>query len=281
MFYFTGWLLKQFTSSPVLYIFVLNLLAVGILVVGYTKLVYDELRNYSPLAVYLFLCTSSAFLLYGNVVQQGLAISFVLLAMGYAYKRNMVVAYMLLLLAVFTHKSSILFLLFFPIVFSKHIKMSHLIAAFLASLVLMNVDLANIFLSFNWPFITEKLIIYRESEQSNLGLKIGLIMINVALFLYVYNHKTSEVFNLILRFYLIYACIVFLMLDFPKLCSRLIIYMNVLLPILYMNTLSVVRPKWLILLIILCMSFAYGVYVVSHPSIQSIIRGHQILDIFL
>lgn len=270
-FGFITYLIRYFFESYNAYFFLLSLVSVSVLLLGLYRIYINQLnKKKSEYLIYIsiFFVTYIPFLIYGNTVRQGLAVSLSVLALSYL-KYNPIMYFFLSITAFFTHKSAII-LLFFPIYFyflkNRIANLFTLSLVFLVTIVFLSKMIDYV------PYISEKLDFYQSNFQNQTDtiqiiafLILFVLSLNVKIFSYAVNS------NLVYMFVLYVGVIGLALIDAPKIGARLIIYAMPFFPYLILETLMLYKQSNYLIFIFLALIFLSSFYFMLSPQIQSII----------
>ncbi len=274
-FFFLGWFIKLFTSSEFIYIFVLDFIGIFLLAFGFYRLSKLSFLNNNLFFIIMFFVfsTSSFIFLYGNVIRQGIAISLIIVSLSYFLDKRKFLGIIYFLLAIFTHKSSLIFLPVFLPVLYFNIKWRTIIFIFIVSFLVGKLQLITKIADFNILFVSDKILSYQNAEQMNLNLKLIILMINTIIFSLFINKNI--IFDKILKIWILLFSVVLFSIEIEKFASRLILYNDILTPLLYGMILFISRKeKYFSILLISEFLFImiYSFYVYNHPSITNTIH---------
>jgi hypothetical protein len=273
-FFFLGWIIKLFTNSESLYIFLLDFIAINLLFFAYYRILNTLNINKNTFIVLIFFVfsTSSFIFLYGNVIRQGLSVSLVLLAISYFIDKKVTVGIFYFILAILTHKSSLIFLPIFIIVFYYDIKWLTIFFILGLSFSLSKLELISMIGDFNILFVSDKILVYQGAEQANIDIKLYVLFFNFIYLLFAINK--SYVFDKLFKIWILLFAIVLFSSEIEKFASRLILYNDIILPILYYLVLFINKDKKyfkLLFTLNILFVFLYSVYVYNHQSILNTI----------
>ena len=218
--------------------------------------------------IFLCLCTSTFYLFYTNILRQGLAFGFVLLAASFIYKKQSFLALFVSVLAFYTHKSSAVLIVFFAV--SSRIEKAHgkiAIYLVLISFVLYLVDFISIISKI--PILGEKMRLMSASRgNENLILKVFLNLIVLVLLIFLGEKKGSNYFNKILLANSMILSLAIVTLTAGEFSKRFIMYCSLINPFLIMRSIHFFDKKHFILFTLMTGCIFYSLYVLHHPSIQ-------------
>ena len=222
----------------------------------------------------LFVLTSTFVLLYTNVVRQGLALSLILLSVGLFVREFRLAAYLLLILAVFSHFSAILVAL---IILSVRVLRTKGNYFFVLLIFLPLVPFLSQFFILNLAALGglfQKIDTLSSKDYSNIlvYIKVAILYASLCGFYYFGTRKQAFLnpeYLFIFRIYFFTVFVVFFTLPILLMASRFIYYASALLPILY-TIVIFHRPNILSIglrfFICFLMSLIFGIFVYSFNS---------------
>lgn len=222
-------LIKRISHNPRFFLVAMGLFSTIILSNGLSRLYGNHKQKFNLIC--LFYLTHIPFLLFGNVIRQGIAIS--LLVFGFSfYNSRKSIFYIFLFLSFFTHKSAIIFLLFpiFNLIKGKSKYIIYLSFAFvLKSVMFIIITLI--------PFLNSKISFYQNNflETEN-TLQVVLLTFLIILLLNKEIYSTRIKNDLIFNYCLFIIMMSFLFIDIPKISGRLFMWLVPVLPYILVNS---------------------------------------------
>lgn len=273
-FFFLGWFIKLFTKSDFIYIFLLDFMAIYLLFFAYYRILntFSINKNTFSILIFFVFITSSFIFLYANVIRQGLAISIILLSISYLIEKRTKIGIFYFILAIFTHKSSFIFLPIFIIVFHYNIKWLTLFFILGISFLVGKLELISKIADFNILFVSDKILGYQGVEQVNIDIKILLLFIN---FIYLsISINKNVIYDVLFKIWVLLFSIILFSSEIEKFASRLILYTDIMLPLFYYLMLFLNKEKKYFKLLFISnilFAFLYSQYVYNHHSILNTI----------
>lgn len=235
VFFIIPYFVHLFSDSKIIYLFVNSLLSITLLIYGYKKLFNKEDYYVIPLFIFSLLITSTVVANYGNLLRQGLVISFFIFAIPFMLRKKYFYGYLIIILALYTHKSSLLILPVFLIVFHTNIHIKYYFYLFLSSLVFLQIDTTPYFIQFmganeSESIVIDKMAAYQESNSRMLYVKVVFFIIMSSI-LYFYKSKIKAInFEQLFKIYLLIITVSFLFFSFQIISGRLMYLAAILLP---------------------------------------------------
>ena len=252
--------------KPVEYITVLTFVSVGLLFIAYTRF-YIKDRSSLFLALFLVTCTSSFYHTSGNVLRQGLASSILILFL--TSNRSIVKEAGYNFLLFYIHKGSV----FGFIKYLLPRRKKYRLILFIIS-VLFGYFSLSIILKLPMPkFYHDKLLWYSTSFQrasNNSLLKLILLIIFNVIFFIFGKYKELK-YRRAYQLFFAFSVSAALMYKIDGIFSRIVIYVDIFIPILLVgliNELSNKKDKFIAITALLILSFLYSIYVFNHSSMQ-------------
>lgn len=270
-FGFLTYLIRSFFENYNIYFFLLALISLSVLFFGLYRIYAEKFNKRDSeyiLYISIFFLTYIPFLMYGNTVRQGLAVSLSVLALSYL-RNSLLIYFFISILALFTHKSAIL-LLFFPIYFyllsNKNLNFFSLFFAVFLSLnfLLQVVDFV--------PYISDKLTYYQSHFQNQtdiIQLMAATVTLGFMLNKKIFSHDVNN--NLLYGFAFYILTIGFSLIEAPKVGARLLIYVTPFFPYLILESLKLYRQKKYLVFFLLTLFFLLSFYFMLTPQVQTIL----------
>lgn len=221
--------LKKIGANGRYFLLILSFISVSILIKGLKKLF--EGNKDSFLLISLFYSTTIPFLLFGNVIRQGLAISLFLYGLS-QYHANRKSYYLFLILSILSHKSALIFVLFqiFEIV-KWNFKYVKILLVGFGIKAFVIIGLLAI------PFIRSKYFFYSNNfnEQEN----IFQILFFTLVVIFTLNKKLVSVQienNLIFNYFFFVTITSLIFLEIPKISGRLFLWTAPILPYIFLRS---------------------------------------------
>jgi hypothetical protein len=259
VFFTIPYLVNYITSNPNIYLFINALISFTLLFYAYYKIINGNKYYYIfPFIMFLILMTSTVIANYGNLLRQGLAISLTLMSISYMLEKKYKYGYLFLLIALFSHKSVIIFFIIYFLVFHTEIKLKNYFFALFASLPFVFLNISSL-IGDNFFFISEKLDSYKESLSKMLLYKsILLFFIAVILYAFFKNKSYNYHFDKIFKIYLFVLIISFIFFKIEIISGRLLYYPSILLPYFIFYFLFFIKQKNLYFFIVTILGSLYG-----------------------
>lgn len=222
-FTFLTFLSKMLSPNPRFFLVVVSFVSLLLITKGLKKLFESNKDKF--LLICLFYCTPMVFLLFGNVIRQGLAVSLFIFGLSY-YNTNRKIFYLFLLLAFLSHKSAIIFFLF-PLYESLKLNYKYIKIFIIAIIIKTALFSIIIFI----PFLKNKLFFYQENfiETENIIQIIVLTMvILIILNKRIFSKKIEN--DLIYNYFFFIVTISLMFFEFPKISGRLFLWISPILP---------------------------------------------------
>lgn len=214
-----------------IFLFTISCLSITFLIMGLYKIFSFYKIKHIFLYIVLFFMTYFPFLMYTNTIRQGLAISLVIYALSFLQRKKYLYYYILIILAIFSHKSSIAFI-FFPLFFNYNSTYKYLIIP----IFLYVIKYLIIKILIHIPFIGDKIIGYSHSfyEIKNIVIVASFsFMVYLVLNKHIMSKYIRE--NIIFNFFFFILIISILFIDIPKISGRFLIYAAPVLPYVLLN----------------------------------------------
>lgn len=273
-FSFLMYLGNFFNMSQELFFTLLSILYLYIFYLG-LKLIFNQPKCYIS-AIVLFSLTSTFLLLFTNVIRQGLALSLLILAIGLILKRKKILAYFVMILAIFSHFSIlpiILFLFLAKYISTKQTKFIYILLVPL--LAILGMLLLSSFAQLSGLF--QKIQSFSEKDYNNTIVYIKVIILYGLLCLFYIYGKRFDVFKIysykyIFNVYLLVLSLVIFTLPVLLLSSRFLYFASGLVPILLVFIFYSKRNFFNIkirYLFFITGSIIYGLFVYNYPSVSN------------
>jgi hypothetical protein len=283
-FFLIGLILSNLTENSTFYLLFFSFFSFALIIASINNIFP---RNYtlSSWFLYCLTCTSSSYLLYGNVIRQGLAFSIALFGFSCWItnkKHKILIIASCFVLSFYTHKSISFFLLSILLIIPYRIKTSTLFYFLLLSIPLSFTDIFIQLLEFSkLDFLLDKIDIYSEFEvnDSSFLLKQTSLIFNNIILYFLYTSKkikstenandNDKIFTAFIRLLLLLSTFILLFASVQKFSVRLELYASVLYPLLYIIAFLKFKlvQRLLLTALILSSFFCYSFYVFNHPSI--------------
>ena len=237
------------------------------------KLIFSN-QKYIILSFALFSISTTFILLFTNVIRQGLALSLLILAIGYILHNKKNKGIFVLFLGVFSHFSIIpiiIFLFFAKYLQSKEIQLRYLLI--LPLLPVVGYLLLGYISSFGGLFTKIQAFDVYGYKNNIVYLKVLILYLFLIIF-YLYGKKYQKFndfrYKYIFNIYLLSLSLVLFSLPVLLLSSRFLYYTSALMPILisfiYYSKYNLfsIHTRYLVLV---STSIMYGIFIYNHPSI--------------
>lgn len=267
LFFTIPYLVNYISSSPNIYLFINALISFSLLFYAYYKIINGNKYYYLfPFVIFLILMTSTVIANYGNLLRQGLAISLVLMSISYMLEKKYRYGYIFLILALFSHKSVIVFFIIYFFVFHKEIKLKYYFLGMFATLPFIFFNVSDLITS-NFFFLAEKIDTYQGSSSRMLLYK-SILLFFIALFLYLFfkNKNYNYAFDKIFKIYLSVLMISFIFFQIEIISGRLLYYPSILLPYFIFYFLFYFKQKNLYYFTVTILSTLYGFLILFSSS---------------
>lgn len=267
LFFTIPYLVNYISSNPNIYLFINALISFSLLFYAYYKIINGSKYYYLfPFIIFLILMTSTVVANYGNLLRQGLAISLVLMSISYMLEKKYRYGYLFLILALFSHKSTIIFFIIYFFVFYKEIKLKYYFFGILATLPFIFFNLSDLIAN-NFFFLAEKINTYQDSSSRMLLYK-SILLFLVALFLYLFfeNKDYTYTFDKIFKIYLSVLMFSFVFFKIEIISGRLLYYPSILLPYFIFYFIFYFKQKNLYYFIVTILSTLYGFLILFSSS---------------
>lgn len=265
IFFLYTYILSILNISPRVYLLVTGFLSFFILYVG----IYRYTSKYYVIII-LLMVTMSFYFLYSNAIRQGLAFSIAMYGiLTYSSDKNKIKYIVISIIAMLTHSSSVIFVLYFFIqIFGIRIKLNYLVIAFLISFFNILPLLINYVPD---SIISYKLNYYMHGEKIY-GWSFWSLLIMPLFFLYVkgkYVVENNIEYNYILNLYL-YISVISLIFGFSvDVFNRISLYRFMIEPFLFTYIIYMVKDRLVFSLIIYFFVLSYYFFILSSDSIIS------------
>ena len=269
VFFLIPYVVNQFTESKIVYLLVNSLFSISVVVYAYRLMLGEKYHFVVPVFILALFVSSSFVANYGNLLRQGMSLSFYLLSLVLLFKRKLMAFCVCAILAYFSHKSSVIIIvIYFSLVVLK-IPLRYLFFMFLFSYVFVYVDVENLAGSvggYLGSMFDDRLLLYRESESRFLFLKyMSLIVVGVWFYCFRDLNVKDSQYNYLLSVYFVVIIIVNFFSSFEVVSGRFIHYASIILPAITYYWFERVRYKKyaiFIYLVLVCI-YSYVVYVTS------------------
>ena len=267
IFFIITYLVHYISSNPNVYLFINAFVSFTLLFYAYYKIINGSKYYYLfPFVIFLILMSSTVISNYANLLRQGLAISFVLMSIAYMLEKNYKYGYLFLLLALFSHKSVIIFFIIYFFVFHTKIKLKKYLFALFASIPFLFLNVSTIIGS-NFFLLSEKFNAYQESNSTMLLYRVILLFF-IALFLYIFlkNKYYTYTFDKIFKIYISVLINSLIFFKIEIISGRLLYYASILLPYFIFYFLFYFKQKTLYFFVVTIFSLLYGFIVLFTSS---------------
>jgi hypothetical protein len=267
-FGFFTYLIRKLSDNYHLFFFVFSLLFLSVLVFSVNKLQLNKVSiRRSFVLISVFMLSYVPFLMFGNTIRQGAAISLSYLALYFLGKNKLLAYIFITFLAVLTHKSAVILIPFVVFYYLPgRLKLLSLIL-----IVSLSVLALNLFGGF-FPFLEGKVEFY----ESNFHSKIDVILIICFFVLFVLVFYKNFIKSTLgdrdvlssFFYFIIFLAIGFISLE--KISSRYLIYIMPILPyFLYLSIISI-RQKELIFQLFFVLVVCFSFLMMFAPQVQNI-----------
>jgi len=263
-FFLIAYVVHNFTNNHNIYFFVNSILSFSILVLGYYKLIGKKYFYFMPLILLFLVCSSTVVANYGNLLRQGLALSLFILSLSFMLEKKYFIGYFLLFIAIFTHKSTIIFILIYFMVFNINIPIRYYLYIFTISVPFIFINIFN-FIPINFNIsILQKLSTYQESTSRMLLYKSIILTL---LFLLFYRFRINNLkYTFILKIYIILLVISFFLFKIEIISGRLLYYPSILIPYFLFEYIKNTNKKDITFFVFTIFSVAYFIIIYEFSS---------------
>lgn len=264
VFYGAMFVLKKIGFSSIFFIKFILGLSLFFLFKAIFKLFEDKSDVF--LCLLLFYTSSAIYLLFGNVIRQGLAASILLYILAFIDKKNYIVKIVL----PFIHKAVI------PYYFSKLLpnKKVYIISFFAVSVVFSYYMITILSLVLNLTGLGSLdfyLNSFERASADNSFLKLGILIFNFVYFTVFFERKRmKEITISVYKTFVVFALFTISFYQIDGVFSRLNFFCTFLclpLHVLYFKEFKNIHLKRLIYFCLIFFCLAYSIYLFSHPSI--------------
>lgn len=244
-----------------------------------TIIAFQQIDGKHWIAMYsLFILSSTFLLLYNNVIRQGLALTFLFLALASTLNKKNLSFYLFSILAILSHSSAIF--VFFAMVMSRK-KISHRITVlYLLLIPVLPLIFSKLMPIFSVAGITKVDAFYNYGYDNNLVYLKCIILYFCAIFFTLFfkgTYRLNERLSYIVRLYVYLTAVSIMLLPVLLLSSRFLYYPSAMLPIIFTYCFvlkSRIKRKfpfsvWIIMFMVSVMFFGFQVY--SFPSIKRVL----------
>jgi len=269
--YFFGffiYLIRKFSDNYHLFFFICSLFFLSLLVYSVNKLQLNKVSNrQSFIFISVFMVSYVPFLMYGNTIRQGAAISLSYLALYFLGKNRLFIYFVLAFLAVFTHKSAVI-LIPFLVFHCLPGKLKLLSLVLIVFLTVLAVGLLGGILN----FVGGKAEFYEHNFHSKID--VILIISFFCLFVLVfYKNFIKSILGEIdvlsdFFYFMIFLAIGFISLE--KIAARYLLYIMPILPYFLCLSIISIRQKELILNLFFVLVVFFSFLMMLAPQVQNI-----------
>ncbi len=270
VFFFIPYIVNKITGNPSVYLYINCLISLGILFYFYFKLLNLRSNFYLYPFSILAICVTSSFVAnYGNLLRQGLAISFFVGTIYLMANKQEKRGWFFLFLAFMCHKSIIMFFPVFLLVMNKKSDLKLYIILLILFIPFIKINFFSLVLKIiPIEFITKKFEIYKSSYSFMLYIKVVLVIL-VALLIYFFRNKFRRVssnFDFVFKTYVLILIGILITFHYNTISERLLFFSSILIP--YFLTLSIlfVKQKFLYQLILILGSILYGFFIFENSA---------------
>lgn len=270
-----SFIIKYITNNPIAYLAILFFLSTAILFSAYFLFFMRYQSAYFYLGILLLLSTSTYYLFNVNALRQGLASSLVLLSLAILFNnRRHFASLLLIILATLTHKAALIALLISYLTKSERLNIKNsLLVFYFAVLTGFFIDsfILKLAYFFDLNYFVYKLEGLSKGVTGNTSVVTKLIYLVVVL---TYFHTLVRVMHkdklylFLLNYYTYYASIVVIFFGFESMFNRLLMFTNLIDPILFVLTIKGFKQKDIWFITIILISILYMFFIFSYPSIQ-------------
>jgi len=267
LFFTIPYIVNFISSNPNIYLFTNAFISFGLLFYAYYKIINGKKYYYLfPFVVFLILACSTTVANYANLLRQGLAISLVLMSIAFMLENKIKYGYLFFILALFSHKSVIVFFIIYFFVFHTKIKLKYYFYILFFSLPFTFFNILGLIGS-NFLLLSEKINSYQGSNSRMLIFK-AMILFVIAIFLYNFfkNRKYSYIFEQIFKIYISVLIIAFISFKIEIISGRLLYYPSILLPYFIFNFIFYIKQKNLYFYVVTILTIAYGLFILLTSS---------------
>jgi len=232
IFWYLSYFVFLFTNNPVYFLFFWHFISLSLLYYSYNKILSKD----AIFAFIIFISTTTFYYIYGNTLRQGFAVSLSVLILYYILNKEIKKAYILGLLSILVHPSSIivLFAIYMRKFSFKIIYISLFFSLFFQKISILK--LLGILFSFvGLSHFAGKAIGYSEKFEPGSIFSFGTLIFFIIILTYVYGKYKlkKEIINTsLIKIYFSYQVIYFLFLNTSLASDRIFSYRAVLDPIL-------------------------------------------------
>jgi len=274
-----SFLIRSVTEEPHIYLAILFFSSTVILLLAYYWFFKQYQSLYFYLSILLLLSTSTYYLFNINALRQGLSGSLILLSLAvfFNYKRYLI-SFLFIILAVLTHKSALIafFILLFIKNYRLHINMSLYIFIFsiVAGFFIKEFMLQAAYY-FDLSYISYKLVGLSKpvTGATSVVLKVIVLFVTLTYFHFIAKKTRPEKLYLdLLKFYTYYASVVMLFSGFESMFNRMLMFTNIIEPILFTLVVRRFRQKNIWFVVTGLISFLYMIFIFNYPTIVQELR---------
>jgi len=269
-----SFLIKSITEDPNIYLAILFASSTIIIFLAYYWFFMQYQSPYFYLSIVLLLSTSTYYLYNINALRQGLSASLILLSLAvmFNYKRYFS-SFLLIILAVLAHKSALIAFFIFLLIENVRLKINKSLYIFFLSILtgfLINDLLLHIAYYFDLNYVTYKLEGLSKPVTGHTSVVIKMIVLIVTLTYFhiiARNSRGDKLYLYLLNYYTYYASVVMLFSGFESMFNRMLMFTNIIEPILFTLVVRRFRQKGIWFAVTGLIAILYMVFVFNYPSI--------------
>jgi len=225
-FWYLAWIAAQLNATPQAYVFLVSVVSLAILARGLWLMAAGDDRETLLMWVILF-ASISAYLLYGNVLRQALAVSVTAVALGHFMHGRTWKAFLIALLGILCHRSMMIIALLVPLAALRVLKTRHLKVLILL-IPLVSPFIISVIASAGIPLVSERIASY-QNWQSSVYTYLRLALLYMSVFFYdLVILRTSLLERRHERLYrvmLLITATTAMTINVPEVAGRLLLYM--------------------------------------------------------
>ena len=274
-----AFLIKSIVEDPNIYLAILFFSSTIILFLAYYWFFMQYQSPYFYLSIVLLLSTSTYYLFNINALRQGLSASLVLLSLAvmFNYKRYFS-SFLLIILAVLAHKSALIAFLIFLLIENVRLKINKSLYVFFLSILtgfLINDLLLQTAYYFDLNYVVYKLegLSKPVTGYTSVAMKMIVLIVTLTYFhIIARNSREDKLYLYLLNYYTYYASVVMLFSGFESMFNRMLMFTNIIEPILFTLVVRRFRQKGVWFVVTGCIAILYMVFVFNYPAIVQELR---------
>jgi hypothetical protein len=269
-----AFLIKSITEDSNIYLAILFFSSTIILFLAYYWFFMQYQSPYFYLSIALLLSTSTYYLYNINALRQGISASLVLLSLAvmFNYKRYFS-SFLLMILAVLMHKSALIVFFIFLLIENVSLKINKSLYIFFLSILtgfLINDLLLQVAYYFDLNYVVYKLEGLSKSVTGHTSVAIKMIVLIITLTYFhiiARNAREDKLYLYLLNYYTYCASVVMLFSGFESMFNRLLMFTNIIEPILFTLVVRRFRQKGIWFVVTGLIAILYMIFVFNYPSI--------------